>query len=28
VEQLVGDDGVVHAHAAFVEDAHDGLVRL
>ena len=26
VEQLVVDDGVVHAHAAFVEDAHDGLL--
>ena len=25
IEQLVVDDGVVHAHAAFVEDAHDGL---
>ena len=25
-EQLVGDDGVVHAHAAFVEDAHDGAL--
>jgi hypothetical protein len=24
-EQFVGDDGVIHAHAAFVEDAHDGL---
>ena len=28
VQQLVVDDGVVHAHAAFVEDAHDGLVLL
>ena len=28
VEQLVGDDGVVHAHAALVEDAHDRLVPL
>ena len=24
-KQFVGDDGVVHAHAAFVEDAHDGF---
>ena len=24
-EELVGDDGVIHAHAAFVEDAHDGF---
>ena len=27
VEQFVGDDGVVHAHAALVEDAHDALCR-
>ena len=26
VEQRVVDDGVVHAHAALVEDAEDGLV--
>ena len=26
MQQFIGDDGVVHAHAAFVEDAHDGLV--
>jgi hypothetical protein len=26
-QELVGDDGVVHAHAAFVEDTHDGLVH-
>ena len=26
MQQLVGDDGVVHAHAAFVENAQDGLV--
>ncbi len=25
MQQLVGDDGVIHAHAALVEDAHDGL---
>ena len=25
IEQFVLDDGVVHAHAAFVEDAHDGF---
>ncbi len=24
-EEFVGDDGVEHAHAAFVEDAHDGF---
>ena len=26
VEQVVGDDGVEHAHATLVEHAHDGLV--
>ena len=25
IQQLVFDDGVVHSHAAFVENAHDGL---
>ena len=28
VQQVVGDDRVEHAHAAFVEDAHDRLVAL
>ena len=28
VEQIVGDDGVEHAHAAFIKHAHDGLVAL
>ncbi len=28
LQQFVRDDGVVHAHAALVEDAHDGLVFL
>ena len=28
MQQLVGNDGVVHAHAAFVEHAQDGLVAL
>ena len=28
VEQIVGDDGVEHAHATFVEHAHDGFVVL
>ena len=28
VEQFIFDDGVVHAHAALVEDAHDGFVVL
>ena len=28
VEQVVGNDRVEHAHAAFVEDAHDRLVAL
>ncbi len=26
VEEFVGDDGVEHSHAAFVEDAEDGFV--
>ncbi len=26
-EELVGDDRVIHAHAAFVENAHDGLLH-
>ena len=26
MQQFVGDDGVEHAHAAFVEHAHDGLL--
>ena len=26
MQQFIGDDGVVHAHAAFVENAQDGLV--
>jgi hypothetical protein len=25
VQQLVGDDGVEHPHAAFIEHPHDGL---
>ena len=28
VQQLVRDDGVVHSHAAFVEDSDDGLFPL
>ena len=28
VQQVIGDDGVVHPHAAFVEDAEEGLVGL
>ena len=28
VQQMIGDDRVVHPHAAFVEHAEDGLVRL
>ena len=28
IQQLIVDDGVVHAHAALVEDAHDGLAML
>ena len=28
VEQVVGDDGVEHAHAAFVKDAHNGFFAL
>ncbi len=28
VQEVVGDDGVEHPHAAFVEDAHDRLVGL
>ena len=28
IDQLVVDDGVVHAHAALIEDAHDGLTML
>ena len=26
IEQVVGDDGVEHAHAALVEHAHDALL--
>ena len=25
MQNLIGDDGIVHAHAAFIKDAHDGL---
>ena len=28
VQQVVGNDGVEHAHATFVEHAHDGLFAL
>jgi len=28
VEEFVVDDGVVHAHASFIEDAEDGLAVL
>ena len=28
VQQLVGDDGIEHAHATLVEDAHDGFFVL
>ena len=28
VHEVVGDDRVVHPHAALVEDAHDGLIAL
>src|SRR5262249_19612976 len=28
MEQLIGNDRVEHAHAAFVEDTHDGLALL
>src|SRR5579862_5228179 len=28
VEQFIRNDGVVHAHAALIEDTHDGLILL
>src|ERR1700681_4502555 len=28
MQQLVGNDGVVHAHATFIEHAEDGFVAL
>ena len=28
IEQIVGNDGVEHAHAAFIEHAHDRLSRM
>ena len=26
IEQMAGDDGVEHTHAAFIEDSHDGFI--
>jgi hypothetical protein len=28
VQEFVGNDGIVHSHASFVENTHDGLFLL